>query len=238
MTAKEVCWAVQGTPIVEDVSFELSAGEVLGLIGPNGGGKSSLMMMLAGLVSPDSGSITINGLEATHLATSAAGTIGLITAEPGLYPLMTGRENLHWFGGLYGLSQSEVDRHAMPLLQELSLTQTIDNRVSAMSSGMRQKVSLIRALLTSPKLLLLDEPTANLDPLATHVVHQAVRTQADQGIAIVLCTHNLQAAELICDRVALLDRYIRALQTLDGPRAVPPQGQLHSLYQQHVGAER
>jgi len=99
---------------------------------------------------------------------------------------------------------------------------------------MQQKVSLVRALLMNPRLLLLDEPTSNLDPVSTHTIHMAVRQQADSGVAVVLCTHDLHAAESICDRVAVMQRTIRGSRKLDGARATPPHGQLFQMYQEHV----
>ena len=99
---------------------------------------------------------------------------------------------------------------------------------------MQQKVSLVRALLMDPKLLLLDEPTSNLDPVSTHTIHESVRKQANQGVAVVLCTHDLHAAEAICDRVAVMQRTVRALEAVPGERKAPEPGHLYNMYQTHV----
>jgi ABC-2 type transport system ATP-binding protein len=214
---------------VDGVDLDLSAGEVFGLIGPNGGGKSTLLLLLAGLVAPSEGEVTVDGRATTELAMAATGTVGLVTAEPGLYPLLTGWENLTYFGGLYGLTQTQVRARATPLLDRLQLTAALDAPTARYSSGMRQKVSLARALLLSPRVLLLDEPTANLDPRASHLVHLAVREAADQGIAVALATHDLHAAEHVCDRVAVMDRQLSAPQALTGDRRAPPVGALHRL---------
>jgi ABC-type multidrug transport system ATPase subunit len=225
----------KAAPVVDGVSLDVHGGEVLGLIGPNGGGKSTLLMLIAGLIRPSKGTVVVEGIPAHELALSQTGRVGLITAVPGLYPLLSGRENLQFFGGLNGLSLAETDAMSAPLLQELGIADQMDRRVAEYSSGMQQKVSLVRALLMKPALLLLDEPTSNLDPVSTHTIHQSVRQQADQGVAVVLATHDLHAADSICDRVAVQQRTLRHVTTLDGERQAPNPGQLYQLYDAWVG---
>ncbi len=207
--------AFEGRSVLEDVSVEVRAGEVLGVVGPNGGGKSTLLLLLAGLLQPTSGRVTVDGHVAHQLALEAAGLVGLVTARPGLYPLLTGRENLHHFGGLFGLMPATVEARAAPLCESLALG-SLDARVATWSTGMQQKLSLVRALLLSPKLLLLDEPTANLDPPIARSLYDAIRRRADEGLACVLVTHDLSAAESFADRVLLVDGRVR--RELDVPR--------------------
>ena len=221
-------------PVVDGVNLDIEGGEVLGLIGPNGGGKSTLLLLIAGLITPTSGTVTVNGHPAHELAQQTTGAVGLITATPGLYPLLTAAENLAYFGGLNGLSDSEVRERALPLLDELGVGDQMDRQVKEFSSGMQQKISLARALLMDPKLLLLDEPTSNLDPVSTHTIHLAVRKQADRGVAVVLCTHDLHAADAICDRVAVMQRHIRASDRLPGERKLPEMSALYRMYEEHV----
>ena len=228
--ARGVGKAFDGRRALADVDLEIRPGEVLGLIGPNGGGKSTLLLLLAGLVAPDAGTVTVIGVPAAELAARGGGTVGLITAEPGLYPLLTGRENLRFFAGLYGLAPADVDRRAEALLGEVGLGDALDARSGGYSSGMRQKVSLARALLLEPRLLLLDEPTANLDPLSSRAIHEVVRRRADAGVAVVLATHALHDAEAICDRVAVVAGGIRRLETLPGDRRPPDPGRLYRWY--------
>ena len=215
---------------VQDVDLEMHGGEVLGLIGPNGGGKSTLLLLLAGLLEPTAGTITLDGVPTQHLARQAAGAIGLITTAAGLYPLLTGRENLHFFGGLNGLPPDDVDARTLQWMEQLDMTDALDKPAGAASAGMQQKISLARALLLRPKLLLLDEPTANLDPVSTRHIHEAIADQAQRGVGVVLCTHDLHAAEHICDRVGVMNRSLLAVEALDGPRGAPPEGALHRLY--------
>lgn len=219
--------------VVEDVDLEVAPGEVVGLVGPNGGGKSTLLLLLAGLVRPTFGEVTIAGEPAHVTATQQSGAVGLITAEPGLYPLLTGRENLHFFGGLYGTQPRAIDERAAELAAELGIEDELDRPSRTYSSGTRQKVSLVRALLLHPRLLLLDEPTSHLDPLSTHRIHQAVRNQADGGVAVVLVTHDLHAAEQICNRVLAVNRRLRGVEIL-GEGRVPTPSRLHGLFEAAV----
>jgi len=217
--------------VLAGVDLEVRAGEVLGLVGPNGGGKSTLLVILAGLVRPTAGTVTVGGVQAHDLALSRTGSVGLITAEPGLYPLLTGSENLAFFGGLFGLAEAEVERRAEPLVRELGLDKDMGRPVQAWSSGMKQKLSLVRALLLEPRLLLLDEPTANLDAVAAQTIWVAVRRRADAGIAVVIATHDLVAAERMCDRVAVVNRTITEIVAMEGPRGAPEPGRLLALLQ-------
>lgn len=218
-----------------DVNLTVPAGELVGVVGPNGGGKSTLLLLLAGLLRPTSGSVTVCGVDAHALSRAAVGRIGLVTARPGLYPLLTGRENLHHFGCLCGLSRAEVDVKVGPLAAALALTAGLDERVACLSTGMQQKLSLLRALLLAPPLLLFDEPTANLDPQASRALYAEVRRRADGGLACVLATHDLSAAESVCDRVLLVDgRVLRELRFAE--RRATHTGPLLAAWQEAIGA--
>lgn len=216
---------------IRGVDLSVYGGEVLGIVGPNGGGKSLLLLLLAGLVEPESGEVLLEGTMVHQLAQDAAGAVGLITANPGLYPLLSGWENLLFFGGLYGLSGDEVRIRAAPLVADLRLAEVLDRPVATYSSGMQQKLSLLRALLMSPRLLLLDEPTANLDPHSAHTIWKSVRDHADTGLAVVLATHDLSAAECICERVAYIDGVLGDVVSFDGPRVPPEHPELLGLFE-------
>ena len=221
--------------VLSGLSLKVFGGEVVGVVGPNGGGKTTLLLMMAGLLRSTAGKVLVCGIEAHSLSLTSAGRVGLVTARPGLYPLLTGRENLHHFGGLFGLSPHEVDENAAPLTQALELTTTgLDERVGRLSTGMQQKLSLIRALLLSPQLLLFDEPTANLDPVASSALYAEVRRRADDGLACVLVTHDLFAAEAVCDRVLLVDGEVKRELRFTERRA-PLEGPLHTAWQEAIG---
>ncbi|MBN2360509.1 MAG: ABC transporter ATP-binding protein [Deltaproteobacteria bacterium] len=239
---------VHGTPVVameaaersfgdrialSSLNLTVAAGEMVGAVGPNGGGKSTLLFLMAGLLRPTRGRVLVCGIDAHALSLAAAGHVGLVTARPGLYPLLTGRENLWHFGGLFGLSPRAVDDKSEPLARALELSSGLDDRVGRMSTGMQQKLSLIRALLLSPKLLLFDEPTANLDPLASRAFYAEVRRRADAGHACVLATHDLAAAEAICDRVLIVDGKVKRELRFEERRA-PPAGPLISAWQEAI----
>lgn len=195
--------------VLKNVDIEVKAGELVALIGPNGGGKSTLLMMMAGLLAPTSGVVQVCGLPAQRLALESAGKVGLVLARPGLYPLLTGWENLNYFGGLFGLDDAAVAKKAAEHLDAMELTSHMDKPVSGWSTGMQQKLSLVRALLLEPEVLLFDEPAANLDPLAAKAMYQELRSRADAGLACVLVTHDLEAAENFCDRIFLVQGGIK-----------------------------
>ena len=225
------------TDVLCDVDVDVRGGEVLGLVGPNGGGKSTLLLLLAGLVHPTSGEVRIHGLHAHEVALQASGKIGLVTAESGLYPLLTGWENLDFFGQLHGLSTATVRQRGAEVGARLGLLDDQLCRVAGTySSGMRQKLSLVRSLLTSPQALLLDEATANLDPLVAWTLYDAIREQADSGVAVVLCTHDLHAAEGLCERVLALDKTVIACVEQGGERAAPQASALLQHFRRGSGA--
>ncbi len=198
------------TTVLKGVDLEVAGGELVALIGPNGGGKSTLLMMMAGLLSPTSGTVTVCGLPAQRLALESAGKVGLVLARPGLYPLLTGWENLNYFGGLFGLDDVAVAKKTAAHLKSVGLTEHMNKRVDGWSTGMQQKLSLVRALLLEPEVLLFDEPAANLDPLAAKTMYQELRSRADAGLACVLVTHDLEAAENFCNRIFLIQGGIKA----------------------------
>lgn len=226
--------AFGGRKVLSGLDLKVREGQMVGVVGPNGGGKSTLLMLMAGLLRPTEGTVRVCGVQAHELALTAAGSVGLVTARPGLYPLLTGRENLWHFGGLFGLTPGQVDGKAEPLVRGLELGSGLDERAGRMSTGMQQKISLIRALLLKPGLLLFDEPTANLDPLASSALYTEVRKRVDRGLACVLVTHDLNAAEAICDRVLLVDGRVRRVLRFSDRRESPT-GPLLQAWQKAIG---
>ena len=196
--------------VVDDVSFKVARSEIVALLGPNGAGKTTTLRMLAGLIAPSSGTVTIDGLQLTRQTGSALrGRIGFLTETPGLWDRLTVDENLQIYAGLYGCDPADeaIDR----LLDLFELSQHRHARTAELSKGMRQKVALARALLHDPDILLLDEPTSGLDPEVTRSVRRLLDERRARGSAIVLSTHNLDEAERLADRVAVLQNRLIAL---------------------------
>jgi heme ABC exporter ATP-binding subunit CcmA len=186
---------------VSQISLTVRAGDILGLLGPNGAGKSTLIGMLATLVAPTSGSVTYGGATSRALGASLRRTIGLLAHELHLYPELSARQNLAFFAQLHGLdSHDTVDR----ALDAAGLADRADDDVSGFSRGMRQRLALERALLHEPRLVLMDEPFTGLDDAATQVVTGRLRQLAAAGAIVVMATHDLDLADGLVNRVAII----------------------------------
>ncbi len=202
----------RGRAAVEAVTLEVRAGEILALLGPNGAGKTTTMRMLAGLIAPTSGSVTLDGVPLTRANGSALrARLGFLTEAPGLWDRLTVRENLAVYAGVYGLADG--DARIARALDRLELTSHADARAAELSKGMRQKVAIARALLHDPRILLLDEPTSGLDPAIARQVRQLLVERRDAGCAVLVSTHNLDEAERLADRVAVLQQRLLAVDT-------------------------
>jgi ABC-2 type transport system ATP-binding protein len=188
---------------VDDVSLSVERSEIVALLGPNGAGKTTTMRMLAGLLAPTSGSVAVQGVQLTASTGSALRSrIGFLTEAPGVWDRLTIRENMQVYAGLYALAHPvrAIDR----VLALFELTDRADSRAAELSKGMRQKVALARTLLHDPPVLLLDEPTSGLDPEISRSVRRLLEERRAEGCAILLSTHNLDEAERLADRVAVL----------------------------------
>jgi ABC-2 type transport system ATP-binding protein len=194
----------------QDVSFEIGYGEVFGFLGPNGAGKTTTVRTLGTLIAPTSGSATVAGLPLTpENGVAIRQRISIMPEAPGLYLRLTVAENLECFAGLYALSdaRARIER----ALQAVNLSGRANDPCRALSKGLRQRVSLARALLNDADVLFLDEPTSGLDPVAAHEVHDLIDDLRQRDVTIFLTTHRLEEAERLCDRVALLNTTLRAL---------------------------
>ncbi|MCA1991905.1 MAG: ABC transporter ATP-binding protein, partial [Coleofasciculus sp. S288] len=191
---------------VRSVSLTLSSGEVLAFLGPNGAGKTTTIKMIAGLIRPDAGQVRIAGID-PHRNPEALRLLGaVLEGNRNLYWRLTPEENLDYFGVLKGLSHREARRRGRVLLERFDLTSKRRTTVQTLSRGMQQKLAIAVALVHQPKLLLLDEPTLGLDVEATQNVKALVRAIASEGCAILLTTHQLNIAEELSDRVAIIQK--------------------------------
>ena len=185
---------------VSQVSLTATSGEIVGLLGPNGAGKSTLIGMLATLVAPTSGSVTYGGQLSRALGGRLRSAIGLLAHELHLYAELSARQNLSFFARLHGLAPAAVDT----ALAAAGLTERADDEVSGFSRGMRQRLALERALLHQPRLVLLDEPFTGLDDAATQIVTDRLRRLAKGGAIVVMATHDLDLADGLVSRVAVI----------------------------------
>jgi sodium transport system ATP-binding protein len=194
------------TAAVDELSFEVAPGEIYGLLGPNGAGKTTTLRVLAGILLPTRGHVRVVGLDVEKEPLAVRQRLGFLTNTTGLYPRLTGRELLAYFGRLHGLDRDATAARVAALADALQLTPFFDRRCEALSTGERQRVSIARAVLHDPAVLVLDEPTAGLDVLASRFLRDFVRAERDRGKAVVFSTHYLAEAELLCDRIGLLHR--------------------------------
>jgi ABC-2 type transport system ATP-binding protein len=189
---------------LRDTSFTVHTGEIVGLVGPNGAGKTTLIRIIATLLEPTTGRVSIGGVDIAGEPSRARQSIGLVLSDDrGLYWRMTGRQNLEFFGVMAGLSPSASRSRAGELLELVDLHER-DKLVFGYSAGMRTRLNLARALLSDPQLLVLDEPTRGLDPLATHQVAGILEERAAEGKAVLLSSHRLDEVSEVCDRVVAL----------------------------------
>lgn len=200
---------------VDDLTFDLSAGEVFGLLGPNGAGKTTSIRMLCALISVTAGRAQVAGYEVGRQDTEIRRRVGILTESPGLYDQLSAERNLSFFATLYEVPDipAQVERY----LRMLGLWGRRSEAVGTFSKGMRQKLAIARALLHEPRVLFLDEPTSGLDPEAARLVRDFIDELKREGRTIVICTHNLDEADRLCDRIGVLKTRLLAL---DSPKSL------------------
>lgn len=193
------------TEVVHDLSFSIAPGECLGVIGPNGAGKTTTIRMCLGLTTPDSGSIHALGLEMPRDALAIKQALGVVTQMDTLDPDFSCAENLLVYGRYFGMKDRDIKERIPALLEFASLTSKASAKPGELSGGMKRRLSLARALVNNPKLLLLDEPTTGLDPQARHLMWERLQLLLQQGKSILLTTHFMDEAERLCSRLLVLD---------------------------------
>jgi len=191
---------------VDGLSLQVSAGEIYGLLGPNGAGKTTALRMIAGLLVPSSGQVQVMGQDVAARPEQAKAQLGFLTGSTGLYGRLTAREVLTFFGRAYGVPRQALPERITTVAERLRIRPLLDRRCESLSTGEKQRVSLARAVLHDPPVLVLDEPTNGLDVLASRFLRELVRSERDRGKAIIFSTHYLAEAELLCDRVGLMHR--------------------------------
>jgi ABC-2 type transport system ATP-binding protein len=212
---------------VDHVDLKIQTGEIYGLLGPNGAGKSTIIRMLCTLLNPSEGTASIAGFDVVHQANEVRERIGLVSEKMIMYARLTALENLEFFGSLYGMEKSELRRKSEELLEMVKLTPFKDKLVGGFSSGMRQRVNVIRAILHDPDILFLDEPTTQLDPQSTRFVRDMVKDLRQRGHTIVLTTHIMEEADELSDRVCIIDN--GKIMAVDSPQALKTKYNSESL---------
>jgi sodium transport system ATP-binding protein len=189
---------------VDDVSFEAADGSVTGLLGPNGAGKTTTLRMMYGLVSPDIGTIRVDDAEVTSEPLASQARMGALPDVSGLYPRLTGREHIEYFGRLRGLDGPELDRNVRYWEDALGMGEILDRRVGGFSHGERTKIAIARALVHRPQNVVLDEPTNGLDVMATRAVRDVIRGLSREGRCVVFSSHVMQEVSALCDRIVVI----------------------------------
>lgn len=198
----------QGTKFnaLDNVSFHCEKGEVLGLLGPNGAGKTTTLRILSTALKPDSGKVIVNDIDVLKNPIQAKQKIGFLSGKTGLYGRLTARENIEFFAKLHGVSDKYLKQEADEIYQNLDITSYLDRRVEHLSTGMLQKVSIARAVIHKPEVLVLDEPTTGLDIMATEIILDFVQLMRSQGTAVIFSTHHLDEIALLADRVSVINQ--------------------------------
>ncbi len=196
---------------VDALTLEVPDGEVFGFLGPNGAGKTTTVRMLSSLIGPTSGSAEVNGFRVGKDDQSIRQSIGILTETPGMYDRLSAEKNLTIYARLYGVKdvRGQVEKY----LRMLGLWERRFDPAGSFSKGMRQKLAIARALLHEPRLLFLDEPTSGLDPEASHLVREFIEQLKESGVTIFLCTHNLDEADRLCQRIGIFKSHLITLDT-------------------------
>lgn len=207
---------------VRSVSFTVQEGESFGLLGPNGAGKSTTIAMLCGLLQPTSGEIRISGIDALKEPVAARRIMGVVPQDIALYPTLSARENLFFWGAMYGLSGRELAIRVAEALEIVGLTDRQKERIATYSGGMKRRINIAASLLHHPRLLIMDEPTVGIDPQSrSNILETVRRLNLERRMTVIYTSHHMEEVEYLCDRVAIIDNgRLIALGTLDEVRSL------------------
>jgi sodium transport system ATP-binding protein len=190
--------------VLRGISFEARSGEIFGLLGPNGAGKTTTLRIICTLLAPDAGSVEVLGFDARTAPQEVRRRVGVVTAEIGIYPRLSARENIRYFAELSGVLNGELDGKVAAVIDRLDMTSFAGQRAESLSSGQKQKVAIARAIVHDPPVLMFDEPTSNLDVLASRDIRDFMVESKERGKCVIFSTHVLHDAERLCDRVTII----------------------------------
>ena len=200
---------------VENINVDIKQGEIFGILGPNGAGKTTTLRLLTGLVAPSSGRAEVAGINVIQDPDLVRQKVGILTETPGIYARLDALENLRFYASVYGVENA--DQKIRNYLERFDLWERRKEPVGSFSKGMRQKLAIARAVLHDPQVVFLDEPTSALDPESSRIVHELIVELRQRGATVVLCTHHLDEAEKLCDRIGVLRK---TLLHVDTPQAL------------------
>ncbi len=208
----------QGTTVVDGIDLTIPSGEFFGLLGPNGAGKTTILRMLLGLTPIDDGHVLVLGQSIPEHERAVRARLGVVPQFDTLDPDFTVEENLFTYGSYFGLDHADLEQRVVDLLELANLEGRRKSRINTLSGGMKRRLTLARALINEPDVVILDEPTTGLDPQARHHLWRQLRRLRERGVTLVLTTHYMEEAEELCDRVAIIDR--GRIIACDSPRAL------------------
>jgi ABC-2 type transport system ATP-binding protein len=190
---------------VNDISFSVEAGEVFGLLGPNGAGKSTLISMVSTLLEPTKGDIFVNGHSVLKEPMTVKKLIGVVPQEIALYPTLTARENLKFWGKMYGLSPADINKRTEAVLEIVGLADRANEIIDTYSGGMKRRINIAAGLLHNPTVLFMDEPTVGIDPQSRNHILDTVKHLNGEGLTVIYTSHYMEEVEFLCDRIAIID---------------------------------
>ncbi len=190
--------------VLRGISLEANSGEIFGLLGPNGAGKTTTLRVICTLLAPDAGSVEVLGFDTRRAPEEVRRRVGVVTADIGVYPRLTARENIAYFAELSGVLDGELSRKVGAVIDRLDMASFAKQRAESLSSGQKQKVAIARAIVHDPEVLMFDEPTSNLDVLASREIREFMIESRGRGKCVIFSTHVLHDAERLCDRVTIL----------------------------------
>jgi ABC-2 type transport system ATP-binding protein len=203
---------------VKDVNLAVQKGEIFGLLGPNGAGKTTIISMITGLLEPTSGQVTVDGLNLQTDTNAVKAKLGLVPQELALYPTLSARDNLNFFGSMYGLGGKELRERVEAVLALVQLAERADEAIETYSGGMKRRVNIAAGLLHQPEVLFLDEPTVGVDPQSRNAIFEGVEDLNRAGMTVIYTTHYMEEAQRLCHRVAIIDE--GQIVALDTPAAL------------------
>jgi ABC-2 type transport system ATP-binding protein len=224
-------YAKQGVKAVDDLCLAVRPGEIFGFIGPNGAGKTTTIKMIAGILRPSEGTIAVNGHDTQRESIAAKSAIGFVPDNNELYERLTGMEYLRFMGDMYGVSPVERQARIAHYLDMFELSDAVHSQIRSFSRGMKQKLTIMGALLHKPPLWLLDEPLTGLDPRAAHLLKQEMRAHCDAGNTVFFSTQVLEVAEKLCDRIGIIRQgRLAAVGTMEELRDREHQSTLENIF--------